>query len=51
MRVQTTSEVVPLSSAQLSDQHLTGVQFARDGTGRIISSSYDHPELGVWVRV
>lgn len=44
-------EVTLLNSSCATDHLLTGVQFAQDGSNRIIASSYDVDALLVWNRI
>ena len=43
-------EVAAVYEERAEDRFLTGVQFARDGSERILASAYDSKELLVWDR-
>ena len=44
-------EVGVVFEGRAEDRYLTGVQFARDGSERILASAYDSKEILVWDRM
>ena len=45
------SEVALIYEERAEDRFLTGVQFTRDGSERILAAAYDSKELLVWDRI